>query len=540
MGCSTFSFQQLSFPTLFSDYIAGKKSTLKYFNGHPFSDSDIKNRIENFKFSGDRNRTADILRDFNTTFDASEETLNSIEKLRKNSSLAVVTGQQLTIYGGPLFTIYKLLSAIVYAHRLEKEYSVHIVPVFWLADEDHDFEEAATIGFPEYDNFKEFSLPNPGTGDEAVGLLKLDEAFHAFRKEFKDSLIETDFSENLWNTLDECYKPGVTLREAFGKLLLKLFGKYGLVLAGSNDAVIKKETVRGLVSSVTHSETLYNALSNRSAQLINDGYHAQVQVQPSNLFYFNESGKRVKIGVEGNQWIIDGTKKSWSSRELIAEIEHKPDQFSPNVFLRPILQDLLLPSIAYVAGPGETAYYAQMKDFYQQLNMKMPLILPRFSVTLVESGIDRILDKLPFNFQDYHDRIEDLESRFIQGAESIDVEQIFTDWKNRVASISEKMKKQIVEIDPTLEGSAGKANATFFTELDKLKGKTYRAIKQQEKTQLNRIRKIKNSLFPNRNYQEREIAFVYIMNKYGTDIWDTIYRELEHEIPDNHKQICLS
>lgn len=539
VACTSYSFQKLSFPSLFSDYVSGIKPIQNYFNGHPFLDRDVENRIQNFQFSGNRSETVEVLAKFNTSFNAPEQTHASLEKLNDVQTLAVVTGQQLTLYGGPLFTIYKLMSTIIYAQRWEKKYKRSFIPVFWLADEDHDFKEAAKVGLPDYDDFREFTYSNPLNEGKPVGNILFDDDFVQFRNELNESLGATDFSENLWNLLDDCYKPGTTFREAFGKLLLKLFGKYGLVLAGSNEKSVKQVTYQVLTQSIRNANNLQEALTSTSDKLVEDGYHAQVQVQKSNLFYIDDENNRVKIDSDEVGWFTDSKTQRWTEDELVKAIEKNPEKFSPNVFLRPVVQDVLLPVIAYVAGPGETAYYAQMKSLYSSFGMSMPLILPRFSATLIESGIDRILDKIPFHFTDYNERIEDLESRFIQESEKADIEQIFSEWQERVESVSEVHKKKIINIDPTLEGSVGKANAIFNSELDKLKGKTYRAIKQQEKTQLNRIRKIKSSLFPNRNYQEREVAFIYFMNKYGIDIWDHIFDKLEQEIPNNHKQICL-
>jgi len=180
-----------------------------------------------------------------------------------------------------------------------------------------------------------------------------------------------------------------------------------------------------------------------------------------------------------------------------------------------------------------------MKEMYQIFDRKMPVIIPRFSITLVESAIDRILEKLPFEVQTYNDRIEDLEKRFVDQTEEVDIEKFFGIWKQQMEDLTSAKKDEIKEIDPSLAGSVGKAKAVYFSELDKLKGKVYRSVKQQENVQLNRISKIKNNLFPNGNLQEREIAFIYFMNKYGNDIWIELMALIEDDIPDNHKLIYL-
>jgi bacillithiol biosynthesis cysteine-adding enzyme BshC len=231
--------------------------------------------------------------------------------------------------------------------------------------------------------------------------------------------------------------------------------------------------------------------------------------------------------------------KRWSTSQLEDEIESNPERFSPNVFLRPICQDQLLPVAAYVGGPGEIAYYAQMKAFYDVFDHKMPVILPRFSITIFESAIDRILEKLPFDWSHYRERIEDLEKEFVEASESVNIEKIFGIWRSQIDELSRAKREEIGEIDPSLKGSVGKAKAAYFSELDKLKGKVYRSVKDQEQVQLDRIRRIKHNLFPNNNLQEREIAFVYFMNKYGTDIWGNLLSELKDEEPFDHFTLHL-
>lgn len=537
--CSTIPFEQLPFSKLFNDYTKKANSLKQFFETHPFSKEERDSYLETYKFGGNRETSVELLKGFNKQFDASDQTLLQIEKLRDENSIAVVTGQQLTLYGGPLFTVYKIASAIIQARSLQNEYGRNVIPVFWLADEDHDYEEAATIGILDRDDWHSVVFHLNGKNESPVGRLELDDSFKKFRENIKEFLFETDFTQELTNLLDTCYRPGSTFRESFGNLVLRLFGKHGLILAGSDDPGIKQLGSEILTKSVSHKEGAYRSVTEASDALLKEGYHQQVEPGKSNLFWIDDSGNRRKLKTEENgAWNADG-EISWSEDELIREIENSPGRFSPNVFTRPLLQDILLPAVCYVAGPGELAYYAQMKDFYTVFGMKMPMILPRFSATLLESNIDRIMEKLPFKIGDYDQRIEDLESQYMESAENVDIEKIFNDWKKKVDKITEKKKTEIDQVDPTLKGSAGKVTALYFTELDKLKGKLYRSQKEQEQTNLNRIRKIKANLFPGGGLQERNVAFIYFMNKYGLDIWDKTISFFADEEPVNHKVIRL-
>lgn len=539
MDITELSFLNLPFNKLFQDYITNPQKLESFFQTNPFSQNELENAFQSFRFTNDREKTIALLKDYNRKFGAGKKTQQSIERLADDGSIAVVTGQQLTLLGGSLFTIYKILSAIHYAQKWEKQFNVPCIPVFWLADEDHDYEEISTLGLPLKDDHKKITLPNESGLEKRVAEIVLNSNFESFKKEVVESQFDTDFSDQLWRKLDSCYKPGKTIGEAFGALVLELFKDYGLILAGSADPSIKQHLTSVLTRSVETVDDQFESLKSKTDELISNGYHGQVHLQHSNLFWIDDKGNRIKLSYENNTWSADGNGTKWTSEELIDEISETPERFSPNVFLRPILQNALLPGFAYIAGPGEISYHAQMKEFYKDFDQTIPVIMPRFSATMLESGIDRIFEKLPFDFSAYNERIEDLESQFIEQSDSPDIESIFDHWKENIDDVSGNPIEEIKNIDPTLEGTSEKAKATFFTELDKLKGKVYRSVKDQEKTQLNRIRKIKTNLFPNGNLQEREVAFIYFMNKYGLDIWDRLLEHLQNEEPDTHKIIRL-
>lgn len=539
MNIETVSFEEFPFSKLFLDYLQENKDLLSFFDYKPLSGNSLNERLESIHFRTDRNRVVHVLKDFNQRFNAPDYTFESIDKLNEEDSVAVVTGQQMTIYGGPLFTIYKIITAILTAKDLEHASGRSVVPVFWLADEDHDYEEAAEVSIPARDELKSLFYDALQGRNERISDLGTEDSFRQFRNQIVDVLQESDFTTALLELLDDCYPAGENLGTSFGKLILQLFGKYGLILAGSNHREIKKLVQAPLLLSVEKASELEKSLIQTSGRLIDAGYHKQVTVQKSNLFRIDENGKRLKLRFKKDRWVIDGTPIEWSTEKLLQQIRSEPELFSPNVFLRPIVQNYLLPAVAYVAGPGEIAYYAQMREFYRHFDLKMPVIVPRFSITMIESPIARILDKLPFQISEYVGRIEDLEKDYIKRSETPDIESIFRNWKSSVKKSSDKEVAKVAEIDPTLKKSADKTVNQFFTDLDKLKGKLYKSVKKDEKIQLKRIEKIQKNLFPDMNLQEREVAFIYYMNRYGLDIWDQLYERFSGQNPDTHKIVYL-
>jgi len=533
-----YSFDELELSTLFTTFVNDFEKLAHYYNGNPFKNEEICKRADSFRFHGDRANIVNALTSFNNQFDPPEPVQNNLKRLKDERSLAVVTGQQVNLYGGPLYTVFKTITAIHHARKMEEQLQRPVVPVFWLGDEDHDYDEIKSVAFPRRNNITSFSYESPVKAPYAVSEITFDDTYGDFRNSVFEIMRTTDFTKKLWNMLDDCYKEGATFGQAFGRLMTRLFGQHGLVLAGSHDVELKKYLSDALCTAIQKADQISERL-NEQSEKVDDEFHQQVKLYDSNLFYHDAQKGRVKMKYNSGSWSYN--EQTWTSDELVDKIREKPEKFSPNVFLRPILQDKLLPTIGYVGGPGEVAYYAQMKKIYEVFDLQMPIIFPRFSGTLIESSIERIMKKLPFEFKDYNQRIEDLESAYVEQAEDVDIEKLFGQWKGEVQQMEDRYSEIIKEIDPTLKKAAGKATAAYYNELDKLKGKVHRATKKQEEIQLNRIRKIREQLFPGDGLQERSISFIYFLNKYGLDLWDQILEQLddqEHAFHE-HKLIYL-
>lgn len=524
MNISGCSFNELSYSTLFKTYLTNFEKLSSFYTFNPLDEKDVIKRANTLSETQFKEGNISALADFHQELGIAKGQQAQLKKLGKQKSLAVITGQQLGVYGGPVFTIYKTITAILMARKYEKILERPVVPVFWLADEDHDFAEISWAGITGRDDFHKIILEGGGNGNTVAGQ-QVSQRINTFKQEINKELFETDFTAALWAQLDKYYQPDKTHAQAFAGLLNDWFSGEGLLIAGSNFGPVKKLISSEFQYGISASNEIFNAIETKSVE-IEKSYHRQVMNGNSNLFYLSGNG-RIKIHKEGDNWRAND--KIWTEKELLAEIEKKPDRFSPNVFLRPIIQDKLLPTLGYVAGPGELAYFGQMKNLYYQFDLEMPPIIPRLCGTLVESGIARIKEKLPFKFSEYDKRIEDLESEYIERTETADIEKVFSKWKEKLDKAAAGPLKVINEIDPTLDGTVGKTVAGFANELDKLKGRIYRSIKKQEEIQIRRIEKIKVNLFPDSGLQERSISSIYFMNKYGLDIWKKLLKEIEQE-----------
>lgn len=539
MQLKKYAFKNLPFSDLFTAYTDNFGEVAEFYEVNPFNPGDLKQKAASFTFKGDREQTAAILKEFNKQFEieSTDRIFENIDRLKQDDALAIVTGQQLGIYGGPVFTMFKTLTTIYQARQLEDALNRPVIPVFWLADEDHDYDEIRSIQVLNDDGPESFSLPSMNNGLPPVSELKIPEEIDQLASSVRSTLIDSDYSEELWTLLDECFVADRTFLKGFGDFIAQLFAKHGLVMAGSHHAMVKQETKTVLKEAVQKADAIRTALDKQS-QKIEKRFHQQVKLYDSHLFYLDNEIGRSKITRDGDRWMTDNGHQ-WNTDGLLDEIDDKPEKFSPDVFLRPVLQDRLLPTLGYVAGPGEVAYYGQMKSFYRCFNQHMPAIFPRLSATFIEPAIDRILKELPFSIHEYNSRIEDLESSYVDRIEEIDIDALFENWKHEVEEASESFITQIIAIDDTLEGAAGKAQATYENAREKLKGKVYRAVKKREKIQLNRVQRIQQNLFPGRNLQERTLCGIYYMNKFGLDIWDRLLTKMDNTDLDSHTLIYL-
>lgn len=524
MDISGCSFSELSYSNLFNTYLTDFQKLKSFYEYNPLSQDDIQRRANSLKSSAYKDEYIEALKAYHKELGISDSQAKPLEKLGKDNALVVVTGQQLGVLGGPLFTVYKAMTAILLARKYEKELNRPVVPVFWLADEDHDFEEIAWTGIFDRDDFHKIQLEQKGN-DIPVSEETIQDSIEEFKKQADEYLFDTDFSENLWEDINRHYKAGKTHAQAFSGFLNNWFEEGELLIAGSNFTPIKALIAKEFKHSIEDADGIFDAIETKSEEIEQD-FHRQVMNGDSNLFYLTDEG-RTKIHKQDEKWTVGDLV--WGEDELTQEIDAHPEKFSPNVFLRPVIQDKLLPTLGYVAGPGEIAYYGQMKLLYGEFELEMPPIFPRFTGTIIESAISRIVEKLPFKICAYSKRIEDLESAYVEQSDSVDIEKVFAEWKSQIEETAEKPRDIIDEIDPTLDGTVGKTIAGFSNELDKLKGRVYRSIKQQEKIQLNRIEKIKINLFPDGGLQERAVSPVYFMNKYGVDVWKKLLEKVERE-----------
>ena len=516
---------------LFLDYLY-EFDNVKNFYKTNFRDKD--EYLQVFKkvsdnHTGFRTELPAILTGQYKDFSPSEKTTKNISALKDNKTLAVVTGQQLGILGGPLYTFYKIITAIKLSNFLSERYDdFRFVPVFWLEGDDHDFNEVRNINLVN-DNNEVIKIEYGQEIEEeenrgSVGYLKINETVNQFFSTLEQNLRTTEFTPDLLGKIKSFYSPGKTLKQAFKELVFWLFDQYGLVIFDPQDAEIKKLLKPVFIKEITdfrkHSEKLVHV----SAKL-EELYHAQVKVRPVNLFYSNDEGRFLIEPVE-NEFRLKRKRKKFTYDELIEMINNEPENFSPNVLLRPICQDYILPTAFYVGGPSEISYFAQVMPLYDFFKVEAPIIYPRSSATLVEKNINSIVEKYNIGLSELFADIEKVKNKVIQSISQTAVDDIFNITSNQIEIAFDQLKEKLFELDKTISDSSSKYKQKIFYYIDELKGKAVDAQKKKYETTVRQIDKVANSLHPNSNMQERELNFIYFANKYGPEIYNRIFEEL--------------
>ena len=528
------SFQQVPHSTrLFLDYLYHFDNVRRFFPCAPFSRDWQKDEVSRLHYdAARRERVAAILERQNRTWGASQETLDNIARFRSGAS-AVVTGQQVALFGGPLFSIYKALTAI----KLGTEFThagQECVPVFWLATEDHDLAEVNHVTLLGPDgSLVPFATEAHGPEDAPMSVVRFGPEIEARAEEAARLLGDSETA----GFLRQSYRSGETLGGAFARLFSRLFQHSGVILIDASDPELHEIAEPVYRAAVVAASDLDEALLERSRELEAAGYHAQVKVTPSStlLFSMKDDG-RVPVHRANGDFTIAGEKLG--EQELLRRITERPAEFSANVLLRPVVQDYLLPTVAYVGGPAEVAYFAQAAVVYEELLGRVTPILPRLSATLVEPRIQRLLQRYGLAPADAFRDPEHLRVLIAERALPGDINASFDAATEGLEGSMASIRASLERLDPTLVEAAERAGSKIHYQLDRLRERAARAqLRRSEETALHAAL-LSSSLFPQKEPQERVIGAMSFLGRYGTQLLLTLYDAAKTGCPD-HQVVYL-
>ncbi len=451
-------------------------------------------------------------------------------RLADPRTVAIVTGQQAGAFGGPLFTLLKAVTAIQLARRISAEQGATVVPVFWVDAEDHDWEEvrSCTVLDSEF-QAASVTLANPdGAGELPVAALMLDERIAETLSALESSLPHTDFSEAVNASLRSAYQPGAGMAEAFARWIETLLGPYGLVVFESADGAAKHLAAPVFVRELQAPGQTSALAAEAGRELAARGHDPQVIPQPESLALFHLNGVRRAIRRQGPSFVIGETEVTADA--LLHEAQTDPSHFSPNVLLRPIVQDSLFPTICYVAGPSELAYLGQLGGVYEHFGVPMPLIYPRASATLVDSSAARFLSKYDFPLPELRQQDESALNRLLQSQLPPEVEQSLKDAEEVIRKALQRVIDVMPALDPTLAGAAKTTVGKMENDLRSLQSKVIHAAKRRDETMRRQFTRAQAQIFPLGHPQERTLAVVFFLNRYGPALVDRLLEELPLEM----------
>ena len=487
-----------------------------------------------------RKQVADLLQELNVSYGCGDQTIANILKLKQENTCAIVTGQQTGLFSGPLYTIFKALTAVKLAESLNEKNSGFFVPVFWLASDDHDFKEINHIKLLDKEKRKKkisYQWHSPAT--------KIPVSDIAFSKEISGCIQQLDhlmhdseFKPEILTKLAAAYQPGRSVPDAFARWMTTLFKNYGLIFIDGAHPELKN-----LGKDVFYTETDQDSPSTQCAldtskKLAQNNYKTQIQQRQGILNLFLVERERHTIRFANDIFTLKGQNKAFKKEELLQRIEKHPQTFSPNVLLRPLYQDALLPTAAYVGGMSEIAYFAQMKQMYQRFKMPMPVIYPRKSLTLLEKRVDRTLKTYGLKVQDFWGDGSKKRDNLIREDIPDSLRNAFAAAESHIEKEFSEMKHEIVEFDPNLENSCDLAFRKIQYQLEELEKKVLKKYKKRNSITIKRMDLAQNSLYPKHVLQERVFNITPFLIKYGLNLADRLYHEMDLGCRD-HQIILL-
>lgn len=523
---------------LFTDFLAYSSNVQPFYPHSPHFSEWLKAEASAVQYDDlRRERVSAILRRQNESWDASSQTVANLERLRRGA-VAVVTGQQVGLFGGPMFSVYKALTAV----RLAEEATaagVDAVPVFWLATYDHDLAEVNHVSMPGPDGLlRTLATSSHSIPGAPVSAVRLGDEILPVVEEAVLLLGDSEASQ----FLRESYRPGETLGTAFARFYARLFAAWGVILLDASDPELHRVAEPIYLAAVERAEELETALLLRGDALESAGYFQQVKVTPSSVLLFAlRDGARTAIhksteGVYHAPEFKIGSQagaEKLSTDELLDRITAAPENFSPNVLLRPVVQDFLLPTLAYTGGSAEAAYFAQAGAVYEKILGRVTPLVPRFSATLVEPKVQRWLRQYDISVVDVLHGSESLRRTLAARTLPADLQSAFDRVNKSVEESFSGLHAELAKLDPTLVEASQTGASKVRYQLDRLRERAMAAELRRSEIVSRHAESLVQALYPEGALQERGVAGAYYMARHGTELVKNLHDSMRTDCLDH-------
>jgi bacillithiol biosynthesis cysteine-adding enzyme BshC len=518
MHCRTVTIDALPHqPQILRDYLQNYEKVSAFYQHQPTVES-ILAAAKNLRFPEQRRKdVAAVLRQQNQLLGSGAKTAANLERLA-NGAVAVVSGQQVGLFGGPAYSFYKAIAAIRIARELTEQ-GVDAVPVFWMATEDHDLDEVRHVEFFRDGRLVKFELPGGGGNGAPVGRITVGEEVATLVKSAAEILGQTDSATA--KILAECYQPSETYGSAFGKLFARILPDSGLILLDPLDLRLHRVAEPLFAAAIERRDVLEEQLVQRGKALESAGYPAQVKVTAKStvLFHISANGRQAIVSAGSD---FRSGEKTWTRSELLAAIHAEPEGFSPNALLRPVTQDYLLPTVAYIGGPAEISYFAQSEVLYRNLLERMPVMLPRAGFTLVDAKAQRLLKQYGLEVEDVWSGPQEVSKLLSKASLPENIASLLNDNTSEIKLRLQQWADAVSVLDPTLKDAVSTAQEKIGYQTEKLQQKIGRALDHKQNVLAAHGEFLSNLLYPEKNLQSRVLGFLPFAAR-----WPQAFEEIE-------------
>lgn len=529
-----------------TDYLSQDDKVKGFYHyNHGDKDSYFQRVKELEKRQFMRNELADHIAGYMRAFPQSEKVQQNIANLRKDNSVVVIGGQQAGILTGPLYSVHKIISIILLAEKKGSELGIPVVPVFWIAGEDHDYLEVNHVFVPGAEKMERKTFPQRVVEKKMASDIELDkEICYAWAEKLIKADGETEHSKELLVLVKEAVDASHTFVDLFSYLVMHLFQEFGLLIVDSGDKALRVLEKEIFLNQIDQFKEIGEAVQKQQTIVKESGYSTVIEMSdnPVNLFYYDEeNSERILLTYDEEKSLFVGKDQTvhFTLEELKEIASEFPHKLSNNVVTRPIMQDLLFPTLAFIGGPGEIAYWGELKQAFEQMNIKMPPIVPRLNITLLERCVEADMEELGLTLADVlQSGTEEACNSFLAAVSNDKVDdlivQLKSDIANKYKDLQSEMEKNMKGMLPLLQ----KNENLLLNQVDFLAKKVEMDLKTKHEVILNKYARIERCIRPDGIPQERVWNIFYFLNHFGLHFLEDVLK-LPMEFDGSHKVVKL-
>lgn len=518
--------ERLGGPKLVRDYYDANPALAPFFAGHPDDAAAWSRTAAAVRAHFDRAALQQMRGAIRAGSDAARAKL---ERIANGDGFFVQTGQQAGLFGGPLYTVHKIITTIRLAQALERQLGAPVAPLFWIAADDHDFTEVNhTYVLTQANELRKLQLTDDGRPAASMQRRPVGDDVQAVVAELRTLLPPTEFATELSAMIERAYAPANNVADAFRELIAFLFDRFDLLITASSDPVLKQMSAPIMRRELRNAEAHEDIVNAQTQKLVSSGYHEQVPVRSdaANVSYEDENG-RDRLMRLGTDWELSRSKLKFTRDEIDGLLQSEPLRFSANALFRPVVASAVFPTIAYVGGPAEVSYFAQIGCLFAAHNVPMPIVVPRAAVEIIERKVQKVLDKFKLESTDVRVRFDDLATRLVRAELPTEITATLARMREQLAQGYGELVDLTQPIDPTIRPPLEAARNHGFKMLTNMEKKIVRQMKKRSDIGLDQLQRASTNLYPLGQPQERVLGIVTYYARYGAGVLDMIAGALD-------------